>query len=163
MDTQMTTETFIYKDYLGSIEVSVEDACLHGRILFIDDLIIYEGQTLGELKAAFQSAVDSYLAACEQLKREPQKRLSGTFNVRIGPDLHRKSAVAARTAGIKLNEFVRSAIIQKLKDKPEITVHYVHEHVVRSEKTMEVSFVSSAQEFVQGESQWSTTSSPAQH
>jgi len=159
----MTTETFIYKDYLGSIEVSVEDTCLHGRILFIDDVIIYEGQTLDELKTAFQNAVDSYLAACEQLNREPQKRLSGTFNVRIGPDLHRKAALAARSSCVKLNEFVKSAIVQKLQDKPELTVHHVHEHVVRAEKIVEVTFDSSAQDFVQGDSQWLMTSSPAQH
>ena len=41
-----------YKTYIGSIEVSVEDECLHGKILFIDDLITYEANTVQEIHDA---------------------------------------------------------------------------------------------------------------
>ena len=54
---------------MGSIEISLEDNCLHGKILNIADLITYEAETLGELKAAFHSATDEYIAFCAECTR----------------------------------------------------------------------------------------------
>lgn len=54
-----------YKKYTGSIEISLEDNCLHGRILFINDLITYGGNTLNELKSNFKNAVDRYIKYCD--------------------------------------------------------------------------------------------------
>ena len=54
----MADRTLHHKNYQGSIEVSVEDDCLHGRILFIEDLITYEGETVAELKTNFAASVE---------------------------------------------------------------------------------------------------------
>ena len=51
---------------MGSIKISLEDNCLHGKILNIADLITYEAQTVDELKAAFQAATDDYIAFCAE-------------------------------------------------------------------------------------------------
>ncbi|PUB23749.1 MULTISPECIES: hypothetical protein [Pseudomonas] len=51
-----------YKGHTGSIETSVEDNCLFGRLLNIDSLVSYEGQTEEELEAAFRQAVDDLLS-----------------------------------------------------------------------------------------------------
>jgi predicted HicB family RNase H-like nuclease len=51
----MNNQTFLYKGYTGSIEVSVEDSCLHGEILFIDDIITYEGTGVDELQVSFNA------------------------------------------------------------------------------------------------------------
>ncbi len=51
-----------YKGHTGSIETSVEDNCLFGRLLNIDSLVSYEGQTEAELEAAFRQAVDDLLS-----------------------------------------------------------------------------------------------------
>ena len=51
-----------YKGYTGSVFFSVEDDCLHGRILDIDDLITYEGETVGEIKRSFRYEVDRYIS-----------------------------------------------------------------------------------------------------
>ena len=51
-----------HKGYTGSIEVSFGDNCLHGRILFIDDIVTYEGETVDELATSFKDAVDRYVA-----------------------------------------------------------------------------------------------------
>mgnify|MGYP006203197351 CR=1 FL=1 len=50
-----------YKGHTGSIETSVEDNCLFGRLLNIDSLVSYEGQTEAELEAGFRLAVDDLL------------------------------------------------------------------------------------------------------
>jgi predicted HicB family RNase H-like nuclease len=99
-----------YKGYVGSAEISHEDECLVGQVLYVDDLIMYDGGTYSELKKAFEDSVDDYLELCAKVGKSPNKAYSGSFNVRIGPDLHSKAARAAADAGITLNDFVRSAV-----------------------------------------------------
>lgn len=68
----MGTPTLSHNEYLGSVEVSLQDNCLCGRILFIDDLVSYEGQTVGELRLAFEEAVEHYLSTCKELQLKPE-------------------------------------------------------------------------------------------
>lgn len=103
-----------YQGYFGSVEVSQEDACLYGKLEFISDLITYQGESFAEINNAFQQAVDDYLATCTQLEKTPELPCKGTFNVRVGHDIHIRAAVAARATGIKLNEFTRQALEAKL-------------------------------------------------
>lgn len=98
-----------YKGYTGSVEYSLEDRCLYGKILFIDDLITYEGNTIDELEEAFKYMVDDYLKTCEEIGKNPQKSYSGTFNVRVQPEVHQALASIAKTKGITLNELVKDA------------------------------------------------------
>lgn len=109
------TEVLEYKGYVGSVEVSKEDRCLHGAVLFVRDLVTYEGKSYDELEAAFQSAVDNYVATCKAIGRDPEKPCSGTFNVRVGQELHRAAQQAAAKRGIGLNELVKVALQHELK------------------------------------------------
>lgn len=145
-----------HNGYVGSIEVSVEDACLHGRILFIDDLVTYEGETVHEIRAAFQDAVDRYLAYCKRVGKPENKPYSGTFNVRIGSELHSKAAKAAHMKKIKLNEFVKQAIQAAIDMDGVVTHHHQHDVNVKLQSTDEslIKLVASAS----GESVWEMAS-----
>ena len=55
-----------YKGYSGTVEISIEDNCLHGKVEFINDLVTFEGETPIELQSAFEEAVDRYLALSSQ-------------------------------------------------------------------------------------------------
>ncbi|MEM5789704.1 MAG: type II toxin-antitoxin system HicB family antitoxin [Syntrophobacteraceae bacterium] len=112
----MNNNILRYKGFSGSVKASIEDGRLHGRVLFIDDLVTYEGETITQLKAEFESAVDDYLSTCRQLGREPNKPFSGTFNVRIGPELHQKVARHAAFSGTTINDVVKKAVAECLKD-----------------------------------------------
>lgn len=103
-------KTFKYKGYDGSIEVSIEDNCLHGKILFITDLVTYEASTIDELKREFESAVDDYLKTCEEEGIEAKRPFKGSFNVRIGKELHEKAAQKAASIGKTLNEYVKEIV-----------------------------------------------------
>ncbi len=107
-------ETIQYKGYTGSIETSLEDNCLHGRVQFIRDVITYEGKTPKELERDFHRMVDVYLDSCKRRGVEPGKPFSGSFNVRIGPDLHRAAAQASLVAGVSMNQWVADAIRARL-------------------------------------------------
>lgn len=108
------SEVFRYKNYLGSIETSVEDLCLHGKILHINDLITYEAQTPAKLKKAFEEAVDDYLQLCRQQKKEPEKPFKGSLNIRIGSELHKNAAYQATLNNISINEYIKNAVEAKL-------------------------------------------------
>ncbi|WP_312317185.1 type II toxin-antitoxin system HicB family antitoxin [Stenotrophomonas sp.] len=99
-----------YAGYEGTAELDLESMVCRGRILFIDDLVTYQADSPKELQAAFQEAVDDYLATCKALGRRPQKPLSGTFNVRISPALHRAARLRAVKDEVSLNEVVAAAV-----------------------------------------------------
>ncbi|OTJ34353.1 toxin-antitoxin system HicB family antitoxin, partial [Pseudomonas aeruginosa] len=67
-----------HKGYIGSIEASLEDNCLFGKILFIKALVSYEGKTVAELDTAFREAVDGYLATCKSRGQTPEKPSKGS-------------------------------------------------------------------------------------
>lgn len=106
----MSNKTFSYKNYCGSIEFSIEDNCLHGQILFVRDLVTYEADGIGQLKTAFENAVDYYLEKCERDGLTPDKPFSGSFNVRLSPDLHRASAMEAARIGTSLNDLIKECV-----------------------------------------------------
>jgi len=103
-------ETFKYKGFEGSMEFSQEDECLVGEVLFVRSKIIYIGETYAELKAAFHEAVDAYLQHCEEKGINPEKPCSGTFNVRVGTQLHQDATKLAYRHNISLNEVVIHAL-----------------------------------------------------
>jgi predicted HicB family RNase H-like nuclease len=84
-----------YKGYIGSVHFVADDEIFFGKIEAINDLIMFEGQSVQELKKAFYGAVDDYLATCQKMGREPNKTFKGSFNVRIGRELHVKAYKAA--------------------------------------------------------------------
>ena len=110
-------KTMRYKGFYGSVDASMEDACLYGKLEFIDDLVNYEGLTVQELVTAFREAVDDYLDTCHELGKEPQKSCLGSFNVQVGPQLHWFAVVAARQKNIDFNEFVKIAMEHELDDR----------------------------------------------
>lgn len=109
--------TLKYKGYIGSVAYSEPDKVFFGKLEGIDDLVNYEGESVAELTAAFQEAVEDYLAFCEGEGVKPEKSYSGSFNVRISPDTHRSIARLASEAGVSINSFVKKALAEAV-DKP---------------------------------------------
>lgn len=117
-----------YRGYVGSVEVDVENRIIFGKLLYLRDSVTYSAASVGQIEAAFQEAVDDYLATCEELGDEPDVPLKGSFNVRIGPDLHREVALYARLHNTNLNDVIVRALDEKLHcPRP---IHHVHKHEI---------------------------------
>ena len=56
-----------YKGYTARMDFDAEDKIIVGRVLDIDDIITFHGNSVAEFEAAFQAAVDGYISACAQL------------------------------------------------------------------------------------------------
>ena len=105
-----------YKGYKGSVEYSKEDNCLFGMVQWLNkDLILYEGQTLDELRKDFEAGIDSYIEGCKAEGVEPAKPYSGRLNLRMPSELHSRVAAFASTTGTTINDFINSAIKDKLE------------------------------------------------
>ena len=108
------SETMSYKGYSGSVEYSAEDRTLHGRLLGIRDMVLFEGADVESVERSFRTAVDEYLALCAETGKEPAQPYKGTFNVRTGVTLHRRAALYAEQNRLKLNQVVKQALEQYL-------------------------------------------------
>lgn len=95
-----------YKGYIGHVEYDDQAKIFHGEVVGLRDIITFQGKSVEELEQAFKDSVDDYLAWCKGRGEKPEKTFSGTFNLRIPPELHAKLALQAKTIGISLNTYV---------------------------------------------------------
>ena len=108
------SKTLSYNGHDGSVEYSAEDRLLHGRILGIRDMVLYDGSSIREIEKNFRGAVDEYLAFCEAEGKTPDAPFKGSFNVRISQDLHQRAALYAEEHDLKLNAVVQLALKEYL-------------------------------------------------
>ena len=99
-----------YKGYHAKVEIDIENKILDGKIEGIRDLVNFESDSVDTLEQEFHDAVDDYLEFCQEMGKEPDKEYSGTFNVRISSELHKKLALKALENGESLNKTVEKAI-----------------------------------------------------
>ena len=104
------SSTLEYKGYIWSIDYSAEDELLHGKLIGIRDLVAYEGTDVRSLKESFQEAVDDYLKSCRHRGKTPDVPFKGSFNVRVGPELHKRAAAIAGQKHKTLNTVVSEAL-----------------------------------------------------
>ncbi len=106
--------TLKYKGYSGTVEYSEEDNCLFGKVIGMNkNLITYEGKTVEELKADFESGIDIYLESCKERGVKPQKSYSGSLNIRIPSEIHSQLALKAQMTGRSINAIIKDVLISQ--------------------------------------------------
>ena len=108
-----------YKGYSAKVEFDSDANIFHGEVINLRDVITFEGETVKELKQAFQDSVDDYLDFCAQRGEAPEKPYSGKFVIRVEPELHKNITIEARKAGKSLNVWICDAIYKALKDNTQ--------------------------------------------
>ncbi len=99
-----------YQDYTATITYSAEDEVFFGKVIGLNDLILFEGTSVAELKQAFAEAIEDYLTTCKNLGKSPDKAYKGSFNVRVPASLHKRAALVASQHHVTLNDFVKTAL-----------------------------------------------------
>lgn len=107
--------TMTYKGYAAHIEYSDEDRCFIGRIAGINDIVGFHGDSVAQLRTAFEEAVDDYLETCEKLNRSPQKPYSGNLMLRLPPEVHAAIATAAEVSGKSINQWTTDTLADILQ------------------------------------------------
>ncbi len=99
-----------HKGYVGVFDYTPGDEGFHGHVIGMRDVIHFSGASIEELKTSLAEGVDDYLAMCAEDGVEPEKPYSGKIGLRLGPDLHRLAATAAKAAGKSLNTWIAEAV-----------------------------------------------------
>lgn len=94
-----------YKGYSARIDYDARDDIFVGRVLGMKDIISFHASSVPELHEAFRHALEDYLADCAEQGIEPEKPASGKVMLRIRPEVHAAASIAARSAGLSLNQW----------------------------------------------------------
>ena len=65
-----------YKGYEAIVEYDEEDRLFFGRVINIQDIIVFDGLSVDELEQAFQTVIDQYLADCQSSNKAPETPVS---------------------------------------------------------------------------------------
>ena len=103
-----------YKGYYAQVVFDEDANVFHGEIINLRDVITFEGETVDELRQAFQDSVDDYLEFCAERGENPEKPYSGKFVVRVNPELHKRVAIEARKRGVSINSLVGEALCKAI-------------------------------------------------
>jgi len=99
--------TLSYKGLTAKIEFSADDNVFVGRVLGIDEIVVFHGSTVEELKSEMREMIDFYLETCEKKGKKPEKAYSGKILFRFPPELHAVIAQRAKILGKSINEYGR--------------------------------------------------------
>ena len=106
--------TMTHRGYAARIDYSDEDGCFIGHISGINDVVGFHGESVEELRYAFEESVDDYLETCEKLNRPPQKPYSGKLMLRVPPEVHAAIAMAAEVSGKSINQWATETLADVL-------------------------------------------------
>lgn len=96
--------TMNYKGHAARIEFDERDNIFVGRVLGLHATISFHGETVAELRAAFETAIDELLRDRKEQGVRPEKPASGKLMLRVPPEVHGAALVAAQAAGKSLNQ-----------------------------------------------------------
>jgi predicted HicB family RNase H-like nuclease len=101
-----------YKGYLARVEFDDEANLFHGEVINIRDVVTFQGQSVDELRQAFEDSVEDYLAFCAERGEEPNRPFSGQLTVRLSPEQHRRVILAAEKAGKDVERWIAEVLEQ---------------------------------------------------
>ncbi len=104
------TNTMTYRGYQASMTFDSDDKIIVGRVLGIDDIIGFHGESVAQFEQAFREAVDGYLQACEALDQAPDKPASGELMLRLDPAVHAAALKAAKRERTSLNKWAAKVL-----------------------------------------------------
>jgi predicted HicB family RNase H-like nuclease len=99
-----------YKGYVGTVEFSEDDGVFHGKVLGIQALISFEGNTVDSIIEDFHDSINEYVGFCKAKGIRPEKTRMNTVSIKLGPALYHRASLYAQARGIQFNTLVEDAI-----------------------------------------------------
>ncbi len=107
--------TINYKGFTAKVEFSADDNVFVGRLIGIDDIVMFEAEAVDELQSAFREAVDFHIEVCEKTGKKLKKNYSGKLMFRLPSELHARIAETAAKRGKSINEFGKEVFEAAIK------------------------------------------------
>jgi predicted HicB family RNase H-like nuclease/uncharacterized protein (DUF433 family) len=108
-----------YKGYIAKVEYD-EAGIFHGEVVNLRDVITFAGESVAELRRAFQESVDDYLAFCAARNEPPGKPYSGTFTVPVTPMSALRGVLKSEKGAVPTDEDIRQIIVGELLGMPKL-------------------------------------------
>jgi predicted HicB family RNase H-like nuclease len=105
-----------YKGYEAVVKYSDEDETFIGEVINSQDILVFDGDTVDEVRQSFHAVVDEYLEDCKNEGKPPQKPFSGQFITRISPSLHQQLFINARKSGKSMNAYVEESLSEYISN-----------------------------------------------
>lgn len=105
-----------HKGYTARIEFDERDNIFVGRVLGLRTMISFHGETVAELRAAFDIAIEEFLRDCREEGIRPERPASGKLMLRVPPEVHGAALVAAQAAGKSLNQWATEVLEEATHD-----------------------------------------------
>ena len=105
----MSDTTIEYNGYTALVRYSEEDGCFIGKVIGINDQIIFDAPSIDEIRKVFESDVDSYIQYCRQKGREPNKPVEEIM-VPVSPVLYAKVSRMAENDGVPVRKAMETAL-----------------------------------------------------
>jgi predicted HicB family RNase H-like nuclease len=102
--------TLTYQGYTARIEFDDRDNILVGRVLGVKAIIGFHGETVAELRADFEAAIDFMVEDCKARGETPEKPYSGKLMLRAPPEVHAHAALMAEAHGKSLNQWAAEVL-----------------------------------------------------
>lgn len=102
--------TMKHKGYTARIEFDERDSIFVGRVLGLHTMISFHGETVAELRSAFETAIAEFLQDSKEQGVRPEKPASGKLMLRVPPEVHGAALVAAQAAGKSLNQWATEVL-----------------------------------------------------
>jgi len=99
-----------YRGYTARIEFDERDAIFVGRVLGVKAIIGFHGETVAELRADFEAAIDFMVEDCKARGETPEKPYSGKLMLRVPPEVHAHAALMAEVHGKSLNQWAAEVL-----------------------------------------------------
>ncbi|MCC6329150.1 MAG: type II toxin-antitoxin system HicB family antitoxin [Acidobacteria bacterium] len=102
--------TLKYKGFTAKIDFSADDGVFVGRVLGIDDIVIFHGKTVAELKKEFKESIEFHLEVCAKESKRIKKSFSGKVLLRLPSELHARISEVAASKGKSINEWGKEVL-----------------------------------------------------
>lgn len=102
--------TMNHKGYTARVEFDERDSLFVGRVLGLHTIISFHGETVIELRSAYETAIEEFLQDCKEQGIRPEKPASGKLMLRVPPEVHGAALVAAQAAGKSLNQWATEVL-----------------------------------------------------
>lgn len=105
-----------YKGFTGRAEFDAKNKIFTIRILFVLNAPYCTTSNSRDIEDCFRHLVDEYIESCDIEGIDPYPRWAGTFNVRVGTELHSRCVQAAKDRGISLNQLVNEVLEKEVQN-----------------------------------------------
>ncbi len=100
-----------YKGYLAQIEFDDEMEIFHGEVINIRDVITFQGQSVAELRQAFQDSIEDYFDFCAERDETPESPVAGILTIRFSPEQQQRILQAANSSGKAFSDWIAHSLI----------------------------------------------------